>query len=309
MSDHTPSSFIDDGVDFEKRIPEGTNLREIEKWVDDVNRSSSAPISITGPTLSYLDDGVDVLAPRKRPAIGRVDNKYYENRKEEEGKPGKTYHSGVQRAVNGQIKNTLASMKALESLPVNGNNQRISKEKGQEKIGSGEAEEQESGPPPGAVRVWLPQPPPILVIHGQDGHVAVADGDSDPIDSRSLAGLQERLEQAEILGRQYGKRQCERQQKQNQDPKGSHGQPKQRSEKNEEPGLFPNQPTPPASEPHAWMTGGAGVPSAVSSESVWADDHDDAKSMKSNYHAPTVEDAPELPVKEPCEYLNGYDGP
>ena len=133
MSDWTPASFYDDGIDLPSRILRGAgwDTGAIGAWVEGVTDSASSITSssctasvATGNTGSFLDDGADLLHARATggPGFGKRDSTFYRNIGESgrrDGKDGKqTYNEDVRRAVSGQIQNVLKSSWAMSRIKV-----------------------------------------------------------------------------------------------------------------------------------------------------------------------------------------------
>jgi hypothetical protein len=81
----TPSSFADDGLGFEKRIP-GQDRRDITTWLQETLHidatTSFTTASASTYTASMLDDGADMLFPSdKRPMFGNIDVNIYRMQK------------------------------------------------------------------------------------------------------------------------------------------------------------------------------------------------------------------------------------
>lgn len=317
MSDYSTYSNYDDGFEIEKRMPDGSSL-DIDQWADTVDNESSA----VSHTWSYFDDGADLLPPAATgPGFGATNPRFYDEAKSTT-RP-KNYHKGMQRAVSGQIGNTLAAMKVLSQFNVKQQSEKNEAEKERtgetgETGGNGKSRKANE-PPSGAVRIWLPSPLPTFVIHGKDGHVVVVDGDEDPIDSRPPPALTAAMETMEGSHREEanssdkGWNDCSGDQQNQEQNWDSHDRPSESEEKrswsqNHSPNSLPKEASPPASVTDFFISGGlpGSFPSPILSENSWKDDP--AEETKSNYQAPAVEDAPETPQNE-REYLNGYDEP
>jgi hypothetical protein len=315
MSDISPASYIDDGFDFDKRVLEPSGIN-VAKWLHSLSINDGA--STVVKACSYFDDGADLL-PRSDigPGFGRPNSKY--NEPPPPKQQSKKYHPGVQRAVGGQISNVLASMRAVGEFtvkrPENGDGTLKADKKENEKE---ENDKGENGPPSGAVRIWIPPPPPNFVIHGEDGHVIVVDDTGEPIDSRPPPELKARVRKPVQRGdtskekgserrkkvehgfsqrdRQAKEKEQQENQNQRQDTKTASNALADIPAKQQE-----KRPSEPASHPDFWMSGGLAIPSPPRSESTWKNTQ-----VGSNYHAPTVEDASDTPSKK-REYKNGYD--
>ncbi|KAF2650483.1 hypothetical protein K491DRAFT_682949 [Lophiostoma macrostomum CBS 122681] len=173
MSDLTPPSFFDDGLEFNAHPP-GRRSPNISQWLEDINDSASA-VTTYPDTTSYVDDGADPsLYEDAKHKDGRNEE---DNDKQKQERRRERYHPDVQRAVSGQVQNVLKNMWAVS---------RVNIRDPEEKDGE---ESKRKEPPPGAVRVQVPGPPPTFVIHGDMGHVVVVDGLEEPIDSRPVEGL------------------------------------------------------------------------------------------------------------------------
>lgn len=172
-STSTPSSFIDDGVDFEARAPASTHL-DIAQWID----SASTIFN----TNSYIDDGADLLLPdaSSAPAFGPRNPKFYEDRGPKTRTRKEKVHPGVLRAADEQIKNVLRGRRELGKFRARG-------EPGEgEKAGDGVSKYGDEGGREGVKPVRIParKRQPTFVLHGDGGHVVVVDDEDDPIDSR-----------------------------------------------------------------------------------------------------------------------------
>lgn len=162
-------SFIDDGVDFESRIPATAQI-DVAQWIDTTSTIFN--------TNSYIDDGADLLPPdtTAAPAFGQRNPKYYEDRGPKTRVRKERVHPGVLRAADEQIKNVLRGKRALGKFRVKGLLDGGCKD-------GKEAKEEEGGVK--GVRVRVRKRQPTFVLHGEGLHVVVVDDDEDdPIDSR-----------------------------------------------------------------------------------------------------------------------------
>ncbi|KAF2743499.1 hypothetical protein M011DRAFT_471259 [Sporormia fimetaria CBS 119925] len=265
MSDDSidSGSYMDDGFDIEKRMPDGTGV-DITSWAQGFRDDTAT----AADTWSYMDDGAD-LVRQKTPGFGSVVSHYYEPKQRHN--QDVAYHPDVHRAVSRQITNTLASMRVLKDVKV------VEKKSEQEE----KAETKEKGDEvlPGAVKMRLPRPPPNFIIRGSDGHVVVVDSaDDDVIDSRPPPGLEGRLkdwvegaenekDKAEAKGdkksgtKSQGQKQSQHQPQQK--PKKGKGSSKEPSEKHKKQAKKEEkkEAEPEALLPDLFMSGGLGLPS------------------------------------------------
>ncbi|KAF2113538.1 hypothetical protein BDV96DRAFT_577993 [Lophiotrema nucula] len=279
FSTYNPLSLVDDtGPDITQRLPIRPANKDISRWVASVNDETCS-------ARSYIDDGADLLPPTRAGSIaqfGNVDSKYYQQK--ETAKRG--YHPAVQKAVAGQINNTLRNIRVMGQFNVKG------QQAVQPSIGS-------AGPPPGAVRVHLPKKAPAYVCHGRDSHVVVVDGPDIAIDSRPTPGLRP------VAPRQSKKKSKEPttsdirpiaagdvqdqqwQQPQSQPPprhQQQQHQSKGKKNKKQKKQVQAKQLSPIAEDQDDWGFG--------NSDDSWTEDLDQ---QKKSYKAPTVEDAPGTP--------------
>ncbi|KAF2023611.1 hypothetical protein EK21DRAFT_80491 [Setomelanomma holmii] len=161
MSSITSPSFVDDGGSFQKRIPRGLHPAHIAKWIDSSNSDTTS--AYTG---SYIDDGADMLyASGGAPGFGKIDPKFYKQRKRKEGKDG-VWNEDIQKAVAGDIQRSLDKMRGVRNVEI--------KSVGAEKK-SQEAKDREKD------TVMVPLPPKwgTFVIKADDGRVIVVDEDGE----------------------------------------------------------------------------------------------------------------------------------
>jgi hypothetical protein len=307
MSDLTPPSFCDDGLEFNTRTPHPRGP-SITQWLDSVNDSAST-VTTYLDTASYVDDGADPNlyedVNHKDDQGGRGKSKAKANEKPEK------YHPDVQRAVSGQVQNVLRSMWAVSRVHV-----RDPAEKAKGKDGEGTKAEK---PPPGAVRVQVPGPPPTFVIHGDMGHVVVVDGLEEPIDSKPVGGLEVSAEKVgewlqgdrkrvrqksdrKIRGQQMHTQQSEKieapQTWNKQGDTRTRHQDSAYRRQAEELDWSTDSDSDVTSQPGFFLDDSRGA-SLTRSEDVWADSWEGGTEVtRSNHQAPTVEDV----ADSECEY-------
>lgn len=317
MSDISSASFFDDGFEIASRMPSSSGW-DISKWLDHVPIDDSATTTVRDDG-SFFDDGADLATSRAHSAsgvrntrFGRANSSFYKDPIPRNHSKG--FHPGVQRAVGGQIRNTLESMRAMESFHIKDPpvQETAAGEKLQwDKWKDGKETTKDDGPVHGPVKMWIPPTPPDFLIHGKDGHVILVDESEDPIDSRPPPGLEgrSRVGQEPEWYRSKGveKKSDERsmskneQQKLKQEKKVS----KQNSEKTGA-GKDDDGPDMPLPVPD-FLLGGFGFGSKAQSEDSSVNGR--PEDARSNYRAPTVESVPESPRRQERKYLNGYDEP
>jgi hypothetical protein len=180
MSSITPQSFVDDGSSFAKRVPHGLDQRWIAKWI------SGDGSEVSGYTGSYIDDGADMLLPqRPAPGFGKLDTKFYKQRKRKEEKDA-LWNDDVQKAISGDIQRNLAKLQGLGGVE-------IKKPTREHPVGQrgGKEESQEKKKD----TVTIPMPPQwgTFVIKGDDGRVIIVGKDGE-FDSGPQKAPSERLE-------------------------------------------------------------------------------------------------------------------
>jgi hypothetical protein len=324
MSDSTPCSYVDDGVDIEARIPKGGSAWDIDSWAEHVADSGS-----TIDTASYMDDGRDLL-----PATGigfgaPIVDTDAQHRKRAE----KKYHPGMQKAVSAQIGNMLAGVKAMGQVKVC-EREKTTQQQGQ--IGNEDKTgEKKENAPPGAVRIRFPAPPPMFIIHdGKGGDVLVIDEDGEEFDSRMPEGLRLPVVVEEPEPEKPPKEEkrdinqmspphlknhpsnTQNQEKQQKEQKNDDNKKKQRKQQKKGNTTQQQQPKPPSKRSEALpkpTNSPAPGPNFMMSGALNGWPPLPAPSQAgSNYRAPTVEDTPATPQKEDegkSKYKNGYDEP
>jgi hypothetical protein len=282
--------------------------------------------------MSFFDDGADLANKATGPGFGEPNHKFYRSRHRKRAH-AVPYNEDVRRAVSGQIKGTLEGMRGLAGV-----GQRIAHVKDVEMGKSGNETEQkigrcrekkDRGPPPGAVRVWIPPPPPHYIIHGQDGRLVVVDSSKEPIDSRPPPELMPRLVRPESVQKEGHRKLKPRENTHNEGNKrvgedkkkrGSGSQWSSSSSQTAQPkphdtAKFKRSESKGRSstteeipclalpvDSNYFMTGGLGLSSPAQSADSWESDHHEE--TKSNYRAPTVEDASaDSLTTEQCTYM------
>ncbi|KAF2276460.1 uncharacterized protein EI97DRAFT_433292 [Westerdykella ornata] len=291
MSELTSTSFFDDGVDIATRMPTSSSSWDISKWLDHIPTSDSATVGESG---SFFDDGADLLVSGNealeatsglaKATLGRANSKFYDDPRPRNQMRG--FHKGVERAVGGQIRNTLESMRATEDF-------RIRAPSGEEngRIESEQGCNVEGGPVREAVKMWLPPTPPDFVIHGKDGHVILVDGSGEPIDSRPPPELEQRLKGAVKEPEWYKSKDNEGQQRKQKASQEIHSEKKKSDKEAGKDGKGPDMPLPVPD----FLLSGFGLASKAPSLDSWQNGR--PEDARSNYRAPTVESVPNTPEK------------
>jgi hypothetical protein len=155
MSSITPQSFVDDGGSFTKRVPHGLDQRRVAKWI------SGGDSEVSGYTGSYIDDGADMLLPqRPAPGFGKVNTKFYKQRKRKEEKDA-VWNNDVQKAISGDIQRNLAKLRDLSGVQV--------KRPGREHSGKERKKDQQDEDVKDTVTIPMPPPWGTFVIKAGDG--------------------------------------------------------------------------------------------------------------------------------------------
>ncbi|KAF2871301.1 hypothetical protein BDV95DRAFT_607558 [Massariosphaeria phaeospora] len=179
MSSITPPSFVDDGLDVQQRMPGAWN---IGNWVN--GTTSPNPANIKTPrstyTQSFIDDGADLFPPSVTPGLGKLNATFYEEKEWTNTRANGRQKRGsenvnpyIQKAISGDIHATLMKMQQLSRINVVATIPEEEVEKVENKIAEEKEKEVEG------VLIMVPRPPPIFVIHGEDGRVTVVDHDGE----------------------------------------------------------------------------------------------------------------------------------
>jgi hypothetical protein len=157
MSSITPTSFVDDGSSFEKRILHPSHN---PKWL-----STSASDTTSAYTGSYIDDGADLLLPSRRaPGFGPINPKFYKQRKRKENENG-LWNDDIQKAVAGDIARSLEKMRGIGGVEV--------------KRPTGDRIDEREKKRKDTVTILLPRRWGTFVIKANDGRVIVVDEDGE----------------------------------------------------------------------------------------------------------------------------------
>ncbi|KAF1918862.1 hypothetical protein BDU57DRAFT_122119 [Ampelomyces quisqualis] len=114
MSSITPASFVDDGGSFHKRVPHGLHPAHISRWLNSAGSDTTS--AYTG---SYIDDGADMLPPSSAsPGFGKVDPRFYKQRKRRGDEHHAAWNEDIQKAVAGDIGRSLEKMRHIGSMEV-----------------------------------------------------------------------------------------------------------------------------------------------------------------------------------------------
>jgi hypothetical protein len=347
---------MDDGFDMIARMPapkpkSKPNARNIEAWIKGTQTNDAASTALTANAMSFFDDGADLVKHKTAaPGFGEHNSKYYKHRNKSKREPKVPFNEDVRRAVSGQIKGTLEGMRGLAGVGqrvvevrqediVKGKEEKGEKEVRHDKKSKVKQSEQkkDTGPPPGACRIYIPPPPPNFIIHGEAGRLIVVDSSKEPIDSRPPPELMPRLvmperepeaewkEAKHMKTAGSSKRGKERdddhtKRKDSKAPSSSQsswnlsqasGQKPQQTPKISKAASKPRSNAsslkhktasgvPLPSNPDFFMSGGLFGTRAQSSDS-WEDGQ--GTEIKSNYMAPTVESASDSPSTELCTYM------
>lgn len=176
MSSITPLSFVDDGLEIEKRIrhSDSHNLRKGLRGTFHEAHQTNPSSVYTG---SFIDDGADMLLPAKSTAgFGKVDDKFYEEVKAKQRKKSNKWNADMQRAISGDIQNNLARMKGIANIQVKKKPVQQTDEKAcaEEKVESQKDEEKKE-----AVKVRVPPKWGTFVIKAGNGRIIVVDEDGE----------------------------------------------------------------------------------------------------------------------------------
>lgn len=169
MSSITPASYVDDGISFNKRAPHGLHPAHIAKWI---NSPASETTSVY--TGSYIDDGADMLDPNKHaPGFGRIDPRFYKQRKSKENEKCGPWNNDIQKAIAGDMQRNLDKMKGIGRLEVRRSRGTEDEEK-KDKHGRKKRD-----------TLTIPLPPKwgTIIIKGDDGRVFLIDEDGEEFDS------------------------------------------------------------------------------------------------------------------------------
>jgi hypothetical protein len=157
MSSITSPSFVDDGSSFRKRVPHLLYSAHLTNQLNSVESDTA-----TAYTGSFIDDGADMLPPpRAAPGFGRVDPRFYRQRKRRDEEERRVWNDDIQKAVAGDIRRSLDQMRSIGVMEV------------KRPHGRGKPEKKDT--------VTIPLPPRwgTFVIKADHGRIIVIDEDGE----------------------------------------------------------------------------------------------------------------------------------
>lgn len=157
MSSLTSPSFVDDGSSFRNRVPHHLYSTHLTNQLNSFESDT-----LTAYTGSFIDDGADMLPPpRAAPGFGRVDPRFYGQRKRRDEEKREVWNDDIQKAVVGDIRRSLNQIRSIGVIEV------------KRSPGRGKREKKDT------VTISLPPRWGTFVIKADHGRIIVIDEDGE----------------------------------------------------------------------------------------------------------------------------------